>query len=58
MAFAVAAYAQRLPEAKRDRFALFAHFAPADALMGFVRDYEGREGDLPACPGWFWARPR
>lgn len=58
MAFAVATYAMRLPEAQRDRFALFAHFSPADALTGFLREQEGRKGDLPACPGWFWARPR
>lgn len=57
-AYPVAAYAKRLPQGKRDVFALFAHYATADAMHRFLRDVEGRAGDLPACPVWFWLRPK
>jgi hypothetical protein len=51
--FPVAAYAARLDEERRDRFARFASLVPHDALTDFLRS-QGGAGSLRAAPGWHY----
>lgn len=53
MRYAAAEHALRLPDNRREAFALFALRVPGDVVEGFLREQQGRE-TASAAPGWFW----